>query len=286
MNFTEEESQIFELRPGDIVLAEASGSRSQVGKPALWRGEISGCCFQNTLLRVRTHGPLPEYLLYLLRAEALSGRLGDAARGVGIHHLGAARMSSWVVPLPPLGEQRRIVAAIEEQFSRLDVAGVASRSATRRHRSAPVQRLLSAATAGHWPSRAREADHRPALRDIIKSFERRRTGRQFCGCRQRAGGAIDRSGLKFATDADAELSSFECAGDILFVRTNGSRELIGRVAGGRREERWRSPQYLCPGTAGPIGSRSEVAVLVVVGNPSARARIESKAATTTKQSQR
>jgi type I restriction enzyme S subunit len=41
---------------------------------------------------------------------------------VGIHHIGAARLSAWRVPVPPLSEQRRIAAAIEEHFSRLDAA--------------------------------------------------------------------------------------------------------------------------------------------------------------------
>jgi type I restriction enzyme S subunit len=122
MNFTEDESRVFELRSGDLLLAEASGSASEVGKPAMWRDELADCCFQNTLVRVRSYGPLPEYLLQLFRAEAISGRLGDAARGVGIHHIGATRLSAWPTPIPPLDEQRRIVAVIEEQLSRLDAA--------------------------------------------------------------------------------------------------------------------------------------------------------------------
>lgn len=121
MNFTMDESEVYELHAGDVLVSEASGSASEVGKPAMWRGEISNCCFQNTLLRVRTYGPLPEYLMYVLRTDALTGRLGDAARGVGIHHIGAQRLSSWMIPVAPLAEQQRIVAVIEEQLSRLDV---------------------------------------------------------------------------------------------------------------------------------------------------------------------
>ncbi len=122
MNFTEEESAVYELRTGDVVVAEASGSADEVGKPAVWSGEIDGCCFQNTLVRVRTLGPLPEYLRYFLLAEAQSGRIGRASPGVGIHHIGAARLAAWRVAVPPLAEQRRIVAAIEEHLSRLDAA--------------------------------------------------------------------------------------------------------------------------------------------------------------------
>ena len=134
MHFSPTEVETYRLVEGDILVAEASGSRSEVGKPALWGGEIAECCFQNTLLRVRSRGPLSKYLLYLLRLEALAGRLGDAARGVGIHHLGAAGLSSYVVHLAPLMEQKRIVGAIEEQFSRLDRAEASLRLAEHRSR--------------------------------------------------------------------------------------------------------------------------------------------------------
>jgi type I restriction enzyme S subunit len=120
MNFTEEESAVYELRSGDVLVAEASGSADEVGKPAVWRGEIGGCCFQNTLIRVRTFGPLPEYLRYFLLAEAQSGRIGRASPGVGIHHIGSARLAAWRVPVAPLAEQKRIVEAIEEQLSRIE----------------------------------------------------------------------------------------------------------------------------------------------------------------------
>lgn len=151
MNFSERESDTHELRAGDVLVAEASGSASEVGKPALWRGEIEGCCFQNTLVRVRSRGPLPEYLRYFLLSEARSGRLGDAAPGVGIHHIGATRLSAWRVRMPPLSEQRRIVAAIDECFSHLDAADESLRRAGAR---APLLRdsLYSAATSREWPT--------------------------------------------------------------------------------------------------------------------------------------
>jgi type I restriction enzyme S subunit len=125
MNFSPSEMVTFRLVPGDILLSEASGSASEVGKPAIWGGEINDCCFQNTLLRVRTDSVDPRFLLWFFKWLALSGQFATGSRGVGIHHLGAKALSEWNVPVAPLSEQKRIIAAVEEQFSQLDV-GVAA----------------------------------------------------------------------------------------------------------------------------------------------------------------
>ncbi|MEV5779927.1 restriction endonuclease subunit S [Streptomyces sp. NPDC052287] len=122
MNFTEQELETYRLQPGDILLSEASGSPGEVGKPALWNSEIVDCCFQNTLIRVRAPQVNSKFLLYFLRYEALRGGFAEGARGVGIHHLGAANLSAWDVALPPLAEQQRIVEVLETYLSRLDAA--------------------------------------------------------------------------------------------------------------------------------------------------------------------
>ena len=117
MDFNPGELETYRLELGDILLAEASGSADEVGKPAVWNGEIKDCCFQNTLIRVRSYQQIVSYLFYHLLSDARSGALGRAARGVGIHHLGAERCSFWAVALPPLAEQRRIVAEVERRLS-------------------------------------------------------------------------------------------------------------------------------------------------------------------------
>lgn len=88
MNFTDSEMDVYGLKPGDLVLSEASGSAGEVGKPALWSGEIPDCAFQNTLIRVRPREIEPRYLLHYFRAQALLGRFVPESRGVGINHLG------------------------------------------------------------------------------------------------------------------------------------------------------------------------------------------------------
>ena len=120
MDFRPSEVERYELATGDVLLSEASGSASEVGKPVVYRGEIPGVCFQNTLIRVRSRGPTPEFLKYRFLHDALAGRFASASKGVGIHHLGAERLSALEFLLPPLREQAALVREIDRRLSEAD----------------------------------------------------------------------------------------------------------------------------------------------------------------------
>jgi type I restriction enzyme S subunit len=122
MNFSDEELSVLCLKSGDILVGEASGSPNEVGKAAVFQGEIENCCFQNTLLRVRPLSIDTRYLHYFLTGTAMSGAYARESRGVGISHLGRAKLASWPVPVAPAPEQQRIGEMLDEQFSRLDAA--------------------------------------------------------------------------------------------------------------------------------------------------------------------
>lgn len=117
MEFSPAERERFSLRPGDVVLSEASGSPSQVGKPAIWRNELPLCCFQNTVLRLRPTAVDPKYVLVTFQCFYANGIFAKVAGGVGINHLGAEKFSAIPFPLPPLAEQARIVAEVERRLS-------------------------------------------------------------------------------------------------------------------------------------------------------------------------
>lgn len=113
MNFTDAEMRIYGLEPGDLLVGEASGSLREVGKPALWEGQIEACAFQNTLIRVRPRSADPKYLLHYFAYCAATGRFAERSRGVGIFHLGRKALAQMPVPFPPIDEQRRIAAILD-----------------------------------------------------------------------------------------------------------------------------------------------------------------------------
>ena len=111
MDFTPEERDVFNLQLGDILIVEASGSSEQVGRAAMWVGEIEEFCFQNHLIRFRPHAVVPDYALVVFRHFAASGVFARTARGVGIQHLGVSRFAALPFPVAPLQEQQRIAEA-------------------------------------------------------------------------------------------------------------------------------------------------------------------------------
>ena len=122
MNFTPKEFKSFELRSGDILLNEGQ-SLELVGRSAIYRGELPGACFTNTLIRFRPDLVVlkAEFAQSYFKACLRSHRFRKLARWTtNIAHLGADRFASMEFPLPPLAEQEAIVEAVEDQLSVID----------------------------------------------------------------------------------------------------------------------------------------------------------------------
>lgn len=113
MNFDDEEFAHFRLRDGDVLINEGSGSAKEVGKPAVWRGQIKNCCFQNTLLRVRPTNTSSEYLYWYFLFCALTGRFVPSTQGVNIFHIGKLGLAKIPIPVPFPSEQKCIVWKID-----------------------------------------------------------------------------------------------------------------------------------------------------------------------------
>ena len=107
MDFTDTEFERFRLVPGDILITEGDLiSRFNVGRAAVFKGEILDCCFQNTLIRLRPRKGLDvDYVLLMLEGARLSGVFARAAKTTTVTHLGLHRLSEVTLPLPALSKQ-------------------------------------------------------------------------------------------------------------------------------------------------------------------------------------
>ncbi len=182
MNFEPREYDIYRLELNDVLLNEGQ-SLHLVGRPALYRGEVPGACFQNTLVRFRARPEvLPKFALSVFRFYLHSGRFQRIAKWTtNIAHLGAERFAALEFPLAPPREQSRIVDALDSYLSRLDAA-VASLEAAQAKLKAYRASVLKAAVEGRLVpteaslASAEKRDYEPAdvlLKRILTERRRR-----------------------------------------------------------------------------------------------------------------
>jgi type I restriction enzyme, S subunit len=121
MEFSAEDFERYRLVPGDILLNEGQ-SPELLGRPAMYRGELEGACFTNTLIRFQAYpNVVSEYALLVFRYYMHSGKFRqEGTITTNIAHLGAGRFSSLDFPLPPLAEQTEIVRRVRHLFAMAD----------------------------------------------------------------------------------------------------------------------------------------------------------------------
>lgn len=120
MDFTEKEIPIYQLKTGDLLLTEASGSPEHVGRPCIWPDVDGVYCFQNTVIRFQPFVISSDFSFFIFHAYQKIGKYIDVSGGVGINHLSAGKFSKIAVPLPPLVEQSILVAEITTEFDAID----------------------------------------------------------------------------------------------------------------------------------------------------------------------
>ena len=107
------------LISGDLLIVEGNGSPSQIGRMAIWKGEIEDCVHQNHIIRARLCGGLsPQYVESYWNSPVGASEVSKVASSTsGLYTLSVSKVSDLLVPLPPLAEQRRIVAEVERRLS-------------------------------------------------------------------------------------------------------------------------------------------------------------------------
>jgi type I restriction enzyme S subunit len=112
MDFTEEEEQKFALQRGDLLVCEGG----DVGRTAMWEGQMQGVYYQNHLhrLRARDDNVNPAFVMYWLQtAFTLLNLYSGSSNKTTIPNLSRGRLAVFPIPLPPLDEQREIARMLQ-----------------------------------------------------------------------------------------------------------------------------------------------------------------------------
>lgn len=105
------------LRAEDILICSRNGSRHLIGKCGRVTPEFVGCYFGafNTVFRSKA----ADYIYYVLNSSLFEFQSGSYLTST-INQLTIGTLNSFVVPLPPPVEQKKIVEFLEAKLMKLD----------------------------------------------------------------------------------------------------------------------------------------------------------------------
>ncbi|MBD5804553.1 Type-1 restriction enzyme EcoKI specificity protein [Azoarcus sp. Aa7] len=118
MRFLPEEADRYTAVKGDVLVCEGG----YPGRAAIW-DQDEPIYFQKALHRVRFYEPeRNKWFLYYLHFCDLEGTLSHHFNGAGIQHFTGEALARFELPCPPIPEQQRIVAILDEAFDGIATA--------------------------------------------------------------------------------------------------------------------------------------------------------------------
>ncbi len=178
----EKEIEQYKLESGDILIARTGGT---IGKTFLVESIPVVSVFASYLIRVKTSKKLfDKYVKFFLESPVYWSQLYDGARGAGQPNVNGQTLGKLAVPLPPLAEQHRIVAKVDELMAlcdRLEASQAKRESRRDRLASASLKRIGQPEDVGngeefrenvrfhlhHLPRLATRPEHVKELRQTI-----------------------------------------------------------------------------------------------------------------------
>jgi type I restriction enzyme S subunit len=217
---------------GDVVFAKITPCMEN-GKAAVAKGLTNSlACGSTEFYVLRAEGvSIPEYLWRFLRQKSFRGDAKNQMSGaVGQQRVPKQYLEEHRFPLPPLAEQRRIVAKLDVLTARL-----ARARAEIDRISVLSKKIRDSVFFQEFPvSRDRKLILGEALEDIRYGTSKRcdyGEGVPVLRIPNIQSGRIKKGDLKFADFEQDEIAKLSLrGGDVLVIRSNGSRDLVGKSA--------------------------------------------------------
>jgi type I restriction enzyme, S subunit len=216
------------LRAGDILVARMPEpiGRACVVPEGVGRAVTA---VDVAVLRLVRQDVDSRYLMWVINSPQVNREIAALQSGTTRKRVSRKNLERVKVPLPPIVEQRRIVALLEEHLADLENAKASLISGRRRLdalRARLLEDLTPLATPWHpLGELAISSGYGTSTKCVANGV-----GPAVVRIPNLIGGSIDLTDEKRAQDASIDLAkSMLRSGDLLLVRTNGSKDLIGRA---------------------------------------------------------
>jgi restriction endonuclease S subunit len=109
-----------QLKAGDVILSIVG----TIGKVAIVPENLEGGNITQSSVRIRAlkNYAGPEFIAYALKSPQLKAQFEQCRMGAAVTRLNVAHVRNLQIPLPPLPEQERIVAILDEAFAAMATA--------------------------------------------------------------------------------------------------------------------------------------------------------------------
>lgn len=230
------------LRQGDLLVCEGG----EIGRAAIWGGDMEPMSFQNHLHRLRPVAPDvdPRFYVYFLQSAFTQlGIFEGAGNKTTIPNLSRSRLAGLDVPLPPLSEQQaisttlgRVREAIKAQDQQISITCELKRAA---------MRMLFARGLRGEAQKETEIGPMPESWNLV-TFASMREKLQYgtsVRCRYDVSGhpvlripniepqRVTADDLKYCTLTGNDAAKYQLeVGDLIFIRTNGVLDRLGSCA--------------------------------------------------------
>ena len=160
---------------GDIVIAMSSGSKRLVGKSARAKTNFIGSFGAFCGVFRPDMAMNSRYTAFFFESPEYRNTISEASSGSNINNLRREHILEMPFPLPPLEEQRRIVAKLESLFSKLEVGVLAlqrARGLLKRYRQSLLRDAVEGKLSAEW--RAKQTNLEPASALLERVLRERR----------------------------------------------------------------------------------------------------------------
>lgn len=109
------------LQKGDLLMCMSNGSKAHLGKVALYDGESDKYAFGGFMAALsHKDSVIGRYLFYAMITPMYKEYIKTLSDGANINNLKVRDIEAFSIPVPPLSEQERIVALLDDQFAKID----------------------------------------------------------------------------------------------------------------------------------------------------------------------